>query len=107
VVRTWCAARVFIINRRTEDRSAVFGNPELGLSSGYALQPARPIRLLETIEAEITGFYKGWNTLLSVAPTVPAACRSAGTDGKGRSSERKPPCNGDRVKSCRLRRRIP
>jgi hypothetical protein len=69
-----------------EDRSAVFGNPELGLSSGYAIAAGPTFRLLETIKAEITGYYKSMNGLVvRSTDTPPPLAQALVQDGKGRS----------------------
>jgi hypothetical protein len=70
----------------SDELSAVFGNPTLGLSRALHVNLAANIKITGTLSVEIVGFYKQLEDLVSrnEAPTPPLA-RALTQDGYGRA----------------------
>jgi TonB family protein len=69
-----------------DELSAVFGNPQLGLARAIHVSAGASVKITGTLTAEVVGFYKQLDDLVSrsEAPTPPLA-RALTQDGVGRS----------------------
>jgi TonB family protein len=71
---------------QTEDLSAVFGNPRLGLSSATHVLGGGAVKITSTLTAETTGFYSGSESLTSrSAAATPLLANALVQEGIGRS----------------------